>query len=221
MNNYGIHPEYLENPPSETTRFIDSNEISEEWQYHVYELAASLLGPDDSVLDYGCGQAFKLAKLIGPKLNSDYCRIVGVDLEESVAFCRSKWDFGEFYTPDDFETFYPIGSPDRFFNVVICSDVIEHLVDPDALLEGLLSLDAKRGGTTFILSTPCREFKLGPKLGPPENLAHIREWTFSEFRSYVESKGFETIYHVLAPDRLFPDGTLGYLTNQILVCRVK
>jgi hypothetical protein len=38
-------------------------------------------------------------------------------------------------------------------DVVICCDVIEHIVNPDILVDYLISLNTKY----YIISTPCRE----------------------------------------------------------------
>jgi len=67
---------------------------------------------------------------------------------------------------------------------VIASDVIEHLIEPDQLLDAL----ARSNAGNIILSTPARELLIlrGDKpLGPPTNPHHFLEWTSEEFRTLV------------------------------------
>jgi 2-polyprenyl-3-methyl-5-hydroxy-6-metoxy-1,4-benzoquinol methylase len=68
---------------------------------------------------------------------------------------------------------------------VICSDVIEHVSDPDELMRFLLALSKK----WLVISTPdgrrsCSRFS-PYELGPPQSEHHAREWSFKEFRRYV------------------------------------
>lgn len=69
--------------------------------------------------------------------------------------------------------------------IIICSDVIEHVTDPDQLIEKLKKLC----DGYFVISTPERSLLYGAgspyHLGPPANPTHIREWDFNEFRNYL------------------------------------
>jgi hypothetical protein len=69
----------------------------------------------------------------------------------------------------------------------ISSDVIEHIRDPNGLLSFLKKLKCKM----YIISTPKREHMV--RNGPPNNIHHVREWTFHEFQLYLESQGFKRI----------------------------
>lgn len=85
--------------------------------------------------------------------------------------------------------------------MIICSDVIEHLVDPDILLSFLEKSNFK----FLILSTPERDsvqMKQRGLLwdGPPVNEAHVREWNFEEFEQYISYK-FKIIDHFKVKSR--------------------
>jgi 2-polyprenyl-3-methyl-5-hydroxy-6-metoxy-1,4-benzoquinol methylase len=71
-------------------------------------------------------------------------------------------------------------------DILICSDVIEHLEDPTLLLKKISSSFVKK----VFLSTPALEMLAerngSPRLGPPANLRHVNEWTTQEFRKLVE-----------------------------------
>jgi hypothetical protein len=43
----------------------------------------------------------------------------------------------------------------------------------------------------YVISTPKRE--LTNRDGPPTGGFHVREWTFNEFRLYLQSQGFEVL----------------------------
>jgi len=77
----------------------------------------------------------------------------------------------------------------------VCSDVIEHVPDPDALMRFLVSAT----GRWLALSTPDRELaysKSSPyQLGPPSSDHHMREWSMNEFRHYV-SQFADIVEHV-------------------------
>ena len=79
-------------------------------------------------------------------------------------------------------------------DMVICADVIEHVDDPDELIEFIKKMNFKH----LIISTPDRNLlhsKLGRSItGPPVNKHHIREWTFDEFAEYI-GEHFDIILH--------------------------
>ena len=73
-------------------------------------------------------------------------------------------------------------TPDVFagFDVVVASDVIEHLEDPQALLRALAASSVRE----IVLSTPARELLVERghrRLGPPQNPHHYLEWSTGEF----------------------------------------
>ena len=72
-------------------------------------------------------------------------------------------------------------------DVGISSDVVEHMHDPDGLLDYMKKLKCQ----LYVFSSPKRE--CNKVEGPPVNLNHVREWTFHEFQLYLESQGFEVV----------------------------
>jgi hypothetical protein len=73
-------------------------------------------------------------------------------------------------------------------SLVICSDVIEHLVNPTELLRFLYDTAA-----VTLLSTPERDLSRGTDhWGPPQNEAHVREWNLAELHALLEDFGFYT-----------------------------
>jgi SAM-dependent methyltransferase len=164
--------------------FFDDSSFEDEWQREVYQFAREIADREqlNSVFDIGCGSGFKLMKYFADRST------VGLDLEPTVRKLKERYP-DRMWMACDFST-VPRGSPD----LVICSDVIEHLVDPNPLLAFIQSLAPRY----VIFSTPERNLlRVGSHDGPPCNTAHVREWSMPEFRAYVES-AFEVMDHFIS-----------------------
>jgi len=133
------------------------------------------------VIDFGCGSGFKLITYLG-------CyNTIGYEVESNILSLNNKYpsrnwkksDFSECLVQSD---------------VIICSDVIEHMINPD----DLMNYFCKQKFEYLILSTPERDLvyaKTDPEnYGPPRNKAHQREWNKQEFYRYV-SKYFNIVEH--------------------------
>lgn len=74
-----------------------------------------------------------------------------------------------------------------------CADVVEHLMNPVPLLT-VLSIWLKTARVA-VLSTPARDaYYPDTHVGPPENAAHVREWSRVELVDYLQSFGFVIPY---------------------------
>lgn len=133
------------------------------------------------IVDVGCGWADKLALLHDRR--PDW-KLVGIDYGDNLTHCRNTYPWGE-WIEADLETVTKIDARDA---VVVCSDVIEHLADPTAMLEALRRSDA----SAVVFSTPERDVQHGhDHRGPSPNLCHIREWNVDELVAYISGSGFE------------------------------
>jgi hypothetical protein len=92
------------------------------------------------------------------------------------------------------------------YDLLICADVIEHVKNPDALLDFIKRAKPK----TVVISTPDRDvlvelfykwyLETDPAWtgfnGPPFNQCHLREWSFVEFENYISLHlEIETHFH--------------------------
>ncbi len=191
MNNYYIKNNYKCNleDKGKNIVYLDNEKDSLIFQYEVYKFAQELIKKYNlkNVLDIGCGVGAKLNKLIYPVCKN----IVGIDQKYAIDFCKKKYSFGQWYF-DDVEN--PVLELDKKFELIISSDVIEHLVDPDNLLNYIRKYADK--DTFIILSTPERDLVRGKKsYGPPLNISHVREWNMIEFKKYIKSKKFNILNH--------------------------
>jgi ubiquinone/menaquinone biosynthesis C-methylase UbiE len=151
-----------------------------------------------SLLDAGCGEGF-IAEQIRqcfPKWN-----ITGVDgAEEAVLFARKHAKGVDFKVGN----LYSLNFSDRAFDIVVCSEVLEHLDDPGKALKEL-----NRVSKSLLLLTVPHEpwFRLGNlfalhnvfRLGNPVD--HVNHWSYSEFQKFTKEQlsGFECKYETSFP----------------------
>ena len=156
--------------------YFDDTGFGDEYQKEVYLCAATIAESESvkSVYDVGCGSGYKLVKYLGQYDTT------GFDVPETLSFLHQKYPDRKWVTTSFADRTYPPA------DLVICSDVIEHVLDPDELMRFLLVISRK----WIVISTPdrLREYSRWSRfqLGPPHTDHHIREWAFKEFRRYVE-----------------------------------
>jgi SAM-dependent methyltransferase len=155
--------------------YFDDTHYTDEYQKEVYVRAAELAASSgaQTVYDVGCGSGYKLVHYLGRY------ETTGFDVPQTLEYLQRTY-------PDrnwEYSPFSDLSHPPA--DVTICSDVIEHVLDPDELMRFLVSLTKQ----WLVLSTPDRNRAYPPlspyRLGPPPSDHHVREWAFSEFRSYV------------------------------------
>jgi len=152
-----------------------------------------LLKPQ-SILDVGCGEGFTLEKFrkegIGKKLE-------GVDYLD-LAIKLGKKEHPKLTLKQG--NIYELKYPDNAFDVVLCSEVLEHVDDPEKGLEELVRV-AKN---YCVLSVPNEPFFMLGNFIRGKNLSrfgndieHINHWTVWMFKKFVGQK--LTVKKVLYP----------------------
>lgn len=135
-----------------------------------------------TIIDIGCGSARKLMAMTG-------FQTIGVDHGANLEFCRQNFPNATWIAAD-LETALdlPLEDSEIKQSIVVCADVIEHLVDPRNLLAMLLKVS--RLAKAVIITTPDRDRVRGPgDMGPPANTAHVREWSRPEFEMLLTAAG--------------------------------
>jgi Methyltransferase domain len=151
---------------------FDDRFLKGEWQRKVYRFADKIACERGvhTVCDFGCGSGYKLMQHFKSR------RTVGIEIPPALDHLRTtypdrQWMHSDFSAVPEF----PI-------DLFIASDVIEHLSNPDLLIQYIRKVNPR----LIVLSTPDRIINgWGHYAGPPGNLAHVREWTFREFQAYI------------------------------------
>jgi len=165
---------------------------SARWQRHVYEWAAKLgkAHACHSALDVGCGVGTKLKQHLIPVFHD----VEGLDQPSALAIAR-KQGIRSPLTPVDLEN--PPTHLPRQFDLILCADVVEHLVDPDPMLAMIRS--AAHESTIVLISTPERDRERGRDCRSSDKPEHVREWSRDEFRRFLVSRGFSPVASRLLP----------------------
>ncbi len=168
-------------------------QASGRFQHHVYRWGASLVRTRrlTSVLDIGCGPATKLAALIAPVCSD----IAGIDQPSAIAVARRLGRPGDFRNVD-LERCEHVQA-NRTYDLIICADVLEHLLDPDPAL----ALIARHchANTLVLLSTPDRARLRGRGCMTCDKPEHVREWSAPEFLAYLRSRRWSALRAMLFP----------------------
>ena len=132
--------------------------------------ATRFIGPDDIVLDLGCGEGF-ISGAAAPLCK----KVIGIDYsDEAIECARSKYPDVEFYSGPCTRVDFPGES----FTKVLCFEVIEHitLLQVKKMLNEVLRVLRPDG--MFIGSTPLRT----TAQSNPATYSHIYEYNESELR---------------------------------------
>lgn len=170
----------------------DDSGMQDQYQDQVYKDARSILDDHNlsSVYDVGTGSGYKLLKYF----NDKSLVVTGSDIEPTLTSLKNNYPEKNWELSDL--------SNKIVADLIICSDVIEHLVDPDNLMKMFEQSNFKY----LLISTPERDavdLYLNKKImnGPPSNKAHVREWNFKEFFNYVNSFSFEIEKHYMIKNK--------------------
>lgn len=182
-------------PSSYTSRhapeYVPDNPSGIIHQPHVYEFAKllALRMGITRLVDLGAGSGLKLRPLA-----SEF-EIVAFDFGENLEKLSSNLP-GSQVIKIDLENPNELRQIEHFLSgsLVIFSDVIEHLVNPEPVLELFARCVPNLGG--IVISTPERLRARGPSdLGPPANPSHVREWEFDEFRKLLGHSDLAPLLH--------------------------
>lgn len=139
----------------------------------------------ESVLDVGAGEGFVLERLRKEKIGK---KLEGIEyMDEAIELGKKTNPLVKIKKGD----IYKLPYKDNAFDVVICTEVMEHLEDPKAALKELKRVTAKH----LVLSVPneplftIQRFLRGKnmmKLG--DHPEHIQHWNSGSFRKFVETE---------------------------------
>jgi len=152
------------------------------------------LSPADTVLDVGCGLGYFTDLMAGIASES-----VGIDIDNKcVSWCRDNMR-GNYRLVDLND--YPYPFKDNTFNKILCTEVLEHILDNGAVLDELYRI-IKPGGK-IVISVPCREGMFGSYW---KNIGH--SYVDSNSREYHHHKGYtaKQLINMIRYHRFIPGG---------------
>lgn len=238
MKTFYIRADYKLNTPNQTNDNVSGNvywdeermrQSETEYQFYVYKRAHAYARSMryKYIVDIGCGSAKKLNSFFSVRFKT-----FGIDQQAAINYCKSVYKTGVFLVEDFDNPTLRIKELIPRADLVICSNIIEHVEDPDTLLDYIKAVSGPE--TVIFLATPERESLCGENVLTPKNPFHVREWSKTEFNEYVSRRHFEVMeHHVLFPFRFRLNlDTLGYLrgrrkqrlpfnNNQLIICKIK
>lgn len=166
------------------------------WQPKVYPLAFNLAQQVGAVgiVDLGCGSGRRLREAPRhlPTLGVDRLGIIPeVSIDERQTWLAANLDSREgcsLIMPTIVGVFG--GDPGRL--VFICSDVLEHLIHPEHLVDLMAAYQAS--GHRLAISTPDRPRTRGENdMGPSANPYHVQEWALDELVAWLTDSGIRVL----------------------------
>ncbi len=144
----------------------------------------------DSILDVGCGEGFTLNRL---RENNIGRRLEGIEYSEAAI------ELGKRSYPDILITkgdIYNLPYKDKEFDLVLCTEVLEHLEDPKRALKELIRVSNKY----LVLSVPNEPLFMLAQLVRGKNwsrfgndIEHIQHWSFWQFENFVKKENVKIL----------------------------
>ena len=179
---------------------------AEHLQYHVYDWARRFM-PETAgrLLDIGCGPPVKLKRI----LEHESMDVVLVDQPGLADLAGEILPQARFIGADLERMELTV---DGVFDLILCVDVLEHLVSPDECLRFIREHLSPTG--TALLSTPERDVLRGVDCNHSPKPEHVREWNSREFTSWIEEAGFDVFEQALLPQIRLTSGE--FLVSRVL-----
>lgn len=148
---------------------------------------AKPLNPE-TILDAGCGEGFSLNKLAANKIGKKFEGIDGSKTALSLGgklFPHLVFNYG---------SVYKLPYKDNFFDLVICTEVLEHLNNPKKVLHEIVRVSKKYAIISvpneplFMLSNFLRGKNVMQFGNDPE---HIQHWTIFSFQRFLKRENIK------------------------------
>jgi len=164
-----------------------------EWQRSVYEHALSIYEANEGfarILDLGCGAGTRSLSGFGGT-----GKLIQVDRndfrDDAVKASDVPFEQISLEQYDDLEALLAMLNADER-TLIVCADVIEHLIDPRPLLSFIRRVLMRHPDNVAVLSTPNHDSVEGVRSGgQPSSREHYRQWSVFGMGRQLRSAGFE------------------------------
>jgi 2-polyprenyl-3-methyl-5-hydroxy-6-metoxy-1,4-benzoquinol methylase len=170
---------------------------------------------DQKILDVGCGNGWLAALLIDRGYN-----IYGTDASRTGIEIANQRHPGRFHIQDLSSDDLPIALQQHKFNIIISTEVIEHLYNPRGYIQFCKGVLQKANGGEVIISTPYHGYLKNLSLAISGKLdehfttlwdgGHIKFWSKKTMTRLLEEQGFRVTDFIGC-------GRLPYLWKSMLV----
>lgn len=173
-------------------KHINQNPIQQVLINNFYKSFFGVLKPlkPKKILDVGCGEGITLKKLEERKIGE---KNEGIDnLDEAIKIAAKIYPTLNIKKGDIYNMEYK----DNSFDVVLCTEVLEHLDDPERAMKELIRVSSKY----LILSVPNEPFFILANFARGKYLKrfgnhpeHINHWTFKGFELFAKKHGLKVV----------------------------
>ena len=175
-------------PPTNFAKHTNKNPLQRFLIKNYYSSLISLTKPlkAESILDAGCGEGFTMDKILKSGLGKEI---------EGIEYSRDAIEYGKKLFPDlKFVqgTVYELPYKNSSFDLIVCTEVLEHLEDPTKALKEILRVSRKH----LIISVPNEPFFMISNFLRGKNLSrlgndegHINHWNIFSLEKYLRKNG--------------------------------
>ena len=177
-------------PPTNFAKHTNKNPIQKFLINNFYSSLISFAKPlkAETILDAGCGEGFTMDKLLKSGVGK---KIEGIEYsKDAISFGRKLFPKLTFREGSVYELPYKNNS----FDLVICTEVLEHLEEPAKALTEMLRVSKKY----LIISVPNEPFFMLSNFLRGKNLlrfgndeGHINHWNSLSLKMYLEKNGLK------------------------------
>lgn len=157
---------------------------------HILKIINKYVTSSKKILDIGCG-AGTLCLYLAQKNN----RVLGIDIsEKAIESAKKSAKFLRLENVEFKKCDFPEDVPKEMFDVVIFTEVIEHIREDDKALKKIFSLLQPDG--IAIITTPSSNaplYKLGLAKEFDQRVGHLRRYTVESLGQKAENTGFTII----------------------------
>jgi 2-polyprenyl-3-methyl-5-hydroxy-6-metoxy-1,4-benzoquinol methylase len=176
--------------PTNLVKHTSHNPIQKFLINNFFSSLISLIKPlgTESILDAGCGEGFTMDKLTKSGISGEI---------EGIEYSKESISFGKKLFPSlniKQASIYNLPYKDKSFDLVICTEVLEHLEEPEKAVKEMLRVSRKY----LIATVPNEPFFMLSNLLRGKNLSrfgndagHINHWNPFGLKKFLENQGLK------------------------------